>query len=1420
MKRRIISIILTVIMAISVIEPAFSKEEDRSKLFSASPKDVTPAAQDYSPGLGDRMDAISYTIGMGWLGSSSGLNVATTYEQALEIQRKAANISNGAHQVPYAIGQDVLRWGSSPYLIEDTASPMGDGTTGSGFRKYREYVDASFQYNSDVAQIIEPLLAGSMRDEYASDEEKIPLSCYTHDENGNKKVGWSAGGEDWYLLSLYNLYESGYAQAAWQRMKDNWDFRTRLYYDAMIPVAEGLYNNPNLTTRYGGLITNTEMEWDAVQRETAYSWETYAISSGQEYIHPKYKGLSCYFTVPYGTVTDLDYMNTWGNSMMISTRGDEAMNLVWGSEVGVGDDSFQFNGGRQPWSAFTVRLMEHNLQYLYMMERKPLSYINNSSIYQVTFSGDLVSTYDKKTGNYTLIENGDFVIADGTDRFIPQVGAGCKIYAYSRSGKTRTWKLPDTWAGIAEVDRYKLSVNGAPTKVDTLAVTDGSVTVNMTAGTPYLLVPKGDAPTPATANFNDLEEGAALGTYQGLDFAIEGNPAFKVYGANARGGFGSPSVYADVAEASATASLGVGKGAILHSFKVGNRGGAGRVVLHSSNPLNEDVMINLPATDQVWKFNTGWAFGELGEVTVLIENDERVSNVLFDAIMYSGTSAAASCADGGHEYEHRHIDAICGKDGRDSDVCKYCGDEKNLTVIPAIEGEHVFTDEETLLTATPYNPGKTARYCLKCGIGIETDIPATFGMGNHAFHHDFGCNYMQADNIRPYSNSNGTVAFDVVPLDVTQRSSPSGPCYVGVWFGSGYSICAGYDFSAQKLVIGKNSLSFESSISSPYASKSYSWGRTQSGAYPVHRFAFNLQGNTASIYIDGVKMLSCKKSAFASSGDILLMYTKGECVIDNIVAADSAYDIAADSGSAVMKVDFENGSSSLDGWTLGGYITTDVRGFDLSDYCPDSHVHTNTLIATHTATFNHGSYEEYECSGCHKRTIVDTGAALADDALVHMSAVDPGCFENGHIEYWYDRSGKRYSDAAGNNVISADSTVIPALGHELVRHPAIYADSPEQSFIEYWSCSRCQRSFADADALTEISPIKTAAVREVEREIAAIGAVKYHEETSFTTSGIVGTFGNGAGNTNYSVLDVGNSGQKLNADYRVEMTVRVRDVDRATEIGGASGAFFGLGCENFTVGFDFATNRWGISPTACLFASYAFHPSELGSTCVLDDGYFHTVAFDCSDDAIRVFVDDSCVLNATSLVREDNRYCIFYPRLCTVDFACYSFKYNGLWMNDHLTGRAIVSASTWRDKGSGYGTTVQSFSGSTFADSLRAIEYAESLYAALSPNDKLLVSNYKALVAAREAYNRLATESDYGDVNGDGEVTSRDIILIRQYVANYDNNTGRSTVDVFSGADANGDGQISTKDIVLIRRYVANYDSDTGTSSVILGPQG
>ncbi|MBP5288728.1 MAG: leucine-rich repeat protein, partial [Clostridia bacterium] len=75
-----------------------------------------------------------------------------------------------------------------------------------------------------------------------------------------------------------------------------------------------------------------------------------------------------------------------------------------------------------------------------------------------------------------------------------------------------------------------------------------------------------------------------------------------------------------------------------------------------------------------------------------------------------------------------------------------------------------------------------------------------------------------------------------------------------------------------------------------------------------------------------------------------------------------------------------------------------------------------------------------------------------------------------------------------------------------------------------------------------------------------------------------------------------------------------------------------------------------------------------------------------------------------------------------------------------------------------------------------------------------------------------------GDANGDEKIDNKDIVRLKNYLANYDEDSGISsngtTTYVLSpGADANGDGKVDNKDIVRLKNYLANYDEDTGISS-------
>lgn len=57
-----------------------------------------------------------------------------------------------------------------------------------------------------------------------------------------------------------------------------------------------------------------------------------------------------------------------------------------------------------------------------------------------------------------------------------------------------------------------------------------------------------------------------------------------------------------------------------------------------------------------------------------------------------------------------------------------------------------------------------------------------------------------------------------------------------------------------------------------------------------------------------------------------------------------------------------------------------------------------------------------------------------------------------------------------------------------------------------------------------------------------------------------------------------------------------------------------------------------------------------------------------------------------------------------------------------------------------------------------------------------------------------------GDVNGDGAVNDTDIVVLREYLVNYDEVNGESTISVSAGADVNNDGAVNGKDLIRLRK--------------------
>jgi hypothetical protein len=201
------------------------------------------------------------------------------------------------------------------------------------------------------------------------------------------------------------------------------------------------------------------------------------------------------------------------------------------------------------------------------------------------------------------------------------------------------------------------------------------------------------------------------------------------------------------------------------------------------------------------------------------------------------------------------------------------------------------------------------------------------------------------------------------------------------------------------------------------------------------------------------------------------------------------------------------------------------------------------------------------------------------------------------------------------------------------------------------------------------------------------------------------------------------------------------------------------------------------------------------------------------DDALVEYVDGSATLRANN------------PVNTAIDWSTRSFDSatepemtRGTNYEGDTTYYRISFADTMAK---GFDTTFKA--GTVMTVKFKALSAVEDVAEAFSLEGYILVST--SVTGMKEIpvniISRPTVEEtvDYGDANGDGVVDMSDITLLMQYMANYDYDTGTSTMEVGAGADANGDGTVDMSDITLLMQYMANYDYDTGSSTVVLGPK-
>ena len=106
-----------------------------------------------------------------------------------------------------------------------------------------------------------------------------------------------------------------------------------------------------------------------------------------------------------------------------------------------------------------------------------------------------------------------------------------------------------------------------------------------------------------------------------------------------------------------------------------------------------------------------------------------------------------------------------------------------------------------------------------------------------------------------------------------------------------------------------------------------------------------------------------------------------------------------------------------------------------------------------------------------KGEVINYGSVLCSEhSIKAVEAKDPTCTEDGNIaHYKCNVCGTLFSDEEGKTEVAYEDVAITALPHSLVKTDRQEETCTEDGNIEYYTCSVCNKLFADEEATTEIT---------------------------------------------------------------------------------------------------------------------------------------------------------------------------------------------------------------------------------------------------------------------------------------------------------------------------------------------------------------
>ncbi|MHB1485538.1 MAG: endo-alpha-N-acetylgalactosaminidase family protein [Saccharofermentanales bacterium] len=371
--------------------------------------------------------------------------VITDFDESLEIIRKVNKMTGGIKQIVYLIGWQYDGHDSKYPAFFEVNKRLKRATDGSALESLEWLMDEALKYNAFISLHIDMCIAfenSPLYDDYVAND------LLAKDQAGNLIDAGVWGGEQSYLVSKTQEWNKGFAQKRIDRLLSMIPKLKRaasIHCDVFMPVESPFH----------GISRDDDIE--AMKQILTY-WNINGLDVTTEWFHFELAGfvpMAWHFSLSEGS--RLEYPSelicgggpAWnarlrkprygGMGDHYFTRPEEGClyEEAWGYSL---DQDFT----KDFEDYFKRNFYLATLSWCFLNTKTAVRHIHTKDEYIVEYSDKVAASVEKKN-RYLTVRNGDRILVNGKDSFIPAIWTDGKWILYSYDGGKMSWPVPGEW---------------------------------------------------------------------------------------------------------------------------------------------------------------------------------------------------------------------------------------------------------------------------------------------------------------------------------------------------------------------------------------------------------------------------------------------------------------------------------------------------------------------------------------------------------------------------------------------------------------------------------------------------------------------------------------------------------------------------------------------------------------------------------------------------------------------------------------------------------------------------------------------------------------------------------------------------------------------------------------------------------------